>query len=127
LRSAVENILRNAIRFTPAGGVVEMDLRIEGAGESKAILTICDHGPGVPEEHLGNIFRPFFRVTSSSEPREGNGLGLAIALEAVRLHQGLIVASNRKPTGLQIEVQLPIRTNVATRAQLTSNVELSSR
>ena len=108
LRSACENIVRNAIRFSPPGGKVEVNLIVSGDSERRVLLSVRDRGPGVPEEHLKDIFQPFFRVNRSEKTGEGNGLGLAIACEAVRLNGGGITASNLSPSGLNIEVNLPL-------------------
>ena len=107
LRSACENIVRNAIRFSPPGGQIEMVLKTDGDAH-QALLSVRDCGPGVPEECLNEIFQPFFRVNRPKELQDGNGLGLAIALEAVKLNGGSIAAYNRMPSGLAIEMQLPI-------------------
>jgi signal transduction histidine kinase len=108
LRSACENIVRNAIQFTRPGTEVKVALRIDNAASSpQVILTVCDEGPGVPKDSLQNIFSPFFRINGSGRQSEGNGLGLAIALEAIRLHHGSITASNLSPNGLEISVRLP--------------------
>jgi signal transduction histidine kinase len=107
LRSACENIIRNAIRFSPPGGKVEVNLAIRGGRESYALLSIRDRGPGVPEEHVKDIFQPFFRLDRPEKTEDGNGLGLAIAFEAIRLNGGVITASNIKPSGLNIEMDLP--------------------
>jgi two-component system sensor histidine kinase CpxA len=109
LRSAYENIVRNAIRYTPPHGNVEMVLWTEEVSEElQVVLSICDSGPGVPEEDLTNIFQPFFRVKRLEPSKDHNGLGLAIALEAVRLNGGTIKASNVRPSGLKIEVRFPL-------------------
>lgn len=115
LRSACENVVRNAIRFTPPGSEVEVVLKRDG-GRSvpQAVLSIRDHGPGVPDDFLRQIFQPFFRVKSPSGTRtanNGTGLGLAIALEAVRQHHGSIVAANMIPTGLEVRITLPARSS----------------
>jgi signal transduction histidine kinase len=107
LRSACENIVRNAIRFSPPGGKVEVNLMVSGDSERRVLLSVRDRGPGVPEEQLKSIFQPFFRLNRSDKTGEGNGLGLAIALEAVRLNGGAITASNLSSSGLNIEVNLP--------------------
>lgn len=108
LRSACENIVRNAIHFTRPGTEVRVALGIDnGASSPQVILTVCDEGPGVPNDALQNIFRPFFRINGPEKKSEGNGLGLAIALEAIRLHHGSIAASNLNPKGLEISVRLP--------------------
>ena len=110
LRSACENIVRNAIRFSPPGGKVEVNLIVIGDSERRVLLSVRDRGPGVPEEHLKDIFQPFFRLNRSQGTGEGNGLGLAIAIDAVRLNGGVITASNLSPSGLNIEVSLPLGT-----------------
>ena len=113
LRSACENIVRNAIRFTRPGTEVKVVLGIDNAAASPAvILRVCDEGPGVPKDALQNIFRPFFRINGPERQSEGNGLGLAIALEAVRLHDGSITASNLNPEGLEISIRLPLSDSV---------------
>jgi two-component system, OmpR family, sensor histidine kinase CpxA len=111
LRSACENIVRNAIRFTAPGSEVDVTLKTERMNpSSQAVLSVRDYGPGVPEDLLQQIFQPFFRVKEpSGDPRaiKGTGLGLAIALEAIRQHHGTIVASNAKPIGLVVKIMLP--------------------
>jgi len=110
LRSACENIIRNAIRFTPPGTHVEVVLKAETRNDfPQAVLSVRDYGPGVPEEALQQIFQPFFRVKAPPGPKRnyGMGLGLAIALEAIRQHRGTIVALNASPTGLEVKIMLP--------------------
>ena len=107
LRSACENIVRNAIHFTPPGTEVKVALGIDNPASPQVLLTVRDEGPGVPRNALQNIFSPFFRINGPGRQSQGNGLGLAIALEAVRLLHGTIVASNLDPTGLEISVRLP--------------------
>ena len=109
LRSACENIIRNAIRFAPPGTPVEVVLKAETRSDfPQAVLSVRDYGPGVPEEALQQIFQPFFRVKAPPGPRRnGTGLGLAIALEAIRQHHGTIAASNANPTGLEVKIMLP--------------------
>jgi two-component system, OmpR family, sensor histidine kinase CpxA len=109
LRSACENIVRNAIHFTRAGTEVNVALGIDNAASDRHVcLTVRDQGPGVPNDALQNIFSPFFRINGPGRRKEGNGLGLAIALEAIRLHHGSITASNLTPEGLEISVRLPV-------------------
>jgi two-component system sensor histidine kinase CpxA len=111
LRSACENIVRNAIRFTAPGSEVGVVVKTERMGpSSQVVLLVRDYGPGVPEELLQQIFQPFFRVKEpSGDPRanKGTGLGLAIALEAIRQHRGTIVATNANPMGLEVKIMLP--------------------
>jgi two-component system sensor histidine kinase CpxA len=109
LRSACENIIRNAVRFTRPGTNVEVVLEIDrSTPELAGILSVRDHGPGVPEESLEAIFQPFYRISGDAQGTDGNGLGLAIASEAIRLHHGTISAANLRPTGLEIRIRLPI-------------------
>ena len=105
LRRAVENVLRNAIRHSPPESKIVVSL--EGNGGS-ALIGIRDHGTGVPEEMLTQIFRPFFRVEDDrSRDSGGMGIGLAIAQRAVRVHHGEIRAANRNP-GLLVTIELPL-------------------
>jgi two-component system sensor histidine kinase CpxA len=105
LRSAIENVLRNAVRFTRTGTAAEVVLRANGATNAhEAIICIRDHGPGVPEQELPNIFRPFYRMTGNSG---GVGLGLAITERVIRLHGGRIQAMNDPDGGLRVELILP--------------------
>lgn len=105
LRRAVENVVRNAIRYTPHGATV--DVRTESAGESVRI-SVRDVGPGVPEELLPKIFQPFFRVDDSRDSSTGGvGLGLAIASRAVSVHHGRLWAQNVNP-GLNVWIELPV-------------------
>ena len=74
------------------------------------LVTVCDEGPGVPEDDLANIFRPFFRVESARDRDSGGtGLGLAIADRVIQLHGGTITARNRLPKGLEFELRIPQR------------------
>lgn len=109
LHSAIENVVRNGIHYTRPGTPVEVSLLIEHQSKrSFARLAIRDFGPGVPESELGNIFRPFYRVTEARDRQSGGvGLGLAIADRVVRTHGGTIQARNAMPPGLLVEILLP--------------------
>ncbi len=111
LRSAVENVVRNAARHTNQGSEVEVSLRCdEHDGQQLAVIEIRDHGPGVPEEALESIFEPFFRVSDARERQGGAGgvgLGLAITRRAVNLHAGSVVALNANDGGLIVRIILP--------------------
>ena len=113
LRSACENIVRNAIRFSRPGSEIEVILKTQRMSPSlPAILLVRDYGPGVPEDLLQQIFQPFFRVREPNgdlRANKGTGLGLAIALEAIRQHRGTIIASNVNPIGLEVRIMLPTR------------------
>jgi signal transduction histidine kinase len=105
LRRAVENVLRNAIRHAPEATMIEVGLKVEG---ELATVQIRDFGTGVPEESLGMIFEPFFRVDDDrSRSSGGVGLGLSIARRAIDLHRGRIEATNADP-GLRVAIELPI-------------------
>lgn len=107
LRSAIENVLRNAVRFTAAGTAVRTQLQHEG---SRARLLIEDAGPGVPDPELDRIFEPFYRVAESRDRDSGGtGLGLAITARIVALHGGKVVARNGSTGGLRVEIALPAR------------------
>jgi two-component system OmpR family sensor kinase len=93
---AVENILRNAVRYSPNGGNVRAVLRRDA---EMFLLTVTDDGPGAPEDALGSLFEPF--VQAVSVDGSGFGLGLAIAQRAITVHGGSILARNRQPKGLR--------------------------
>ncbi len=109
LRSAIENVVRNAIRYTAEGTTVEIRLERETAGERENIVVhVLDSGPGVPPEDLEKIFQPFYRLDDARNRQTGGaGLGLSIADRAVRLHGGLVRASNRPEGGLEVKLQIP--------------------
>ena len=105
LRSAIENVVRNAIRYTAEGSAVEVSLvwRL-----NTAVLRVRDHGPGVPESELQHIFEPFYRVSEARERTSGGtGLGLSIADRTIKLHGGSIRAENAK-NGLIVTMELPL-------------------
>lgn len=103
LRSAVENVLRNAVRYTKERTAVDVSLKRQNG---HAILRISDHGGGVPPDEIANLFRPFYRVGEARERKTGGtGLGLAIAERAVKAHKGTISAQNYNG-GLLIEIGL---------------------
>jgi two-component system sensor histidine kinase CpxA len=109
LRRAIDNVLRNAIRYSPAGSEICLDCSVSDDAEN-VIVEILDCGPGVPESMLSDIFRPFFRTAPGRESSSGGtGLGLAIASEAMRLHDGAITAKNRKDGGLKVTITFPLR------------------
>ncbi|MBV8475133.1 MAG: HAMP domain-containing protein [Acidobacteria bacterium] len=109
LHSAVENVVRNAMRYTQEGTEVQIDLESgEAAKRRQAIVRISDHGPGVPEQSLSKLFRPFYRLDDARNRQTGGvGLGLSITERAVRLHGGSVKAENRAGGGLVVEICLP--------------------
>ena len=108
LAQALENVIRNAVKYTADNTTVSVDL-IEAA--EYWTIQVADHGPGVPEESLDKLFEPFYRVAAARDRQTGGtGIGLAIAERAIKLHSGTITAKNRSQGGLLIEITLPIET-----------------
>ncbi len=109
LRRAVENVLRNAVSYTESGSDVLVNLQVETDARTRvAVLTVQDHGPGVPAEELAHIFEPFYRVGDDrSRKTGGTGLGLAITARAIQLHGGSVKATNAEGGGLIITVAIP--------------------
>jgi len=105
LRSAFDNVIRNAVHHTDPGSSVDVVL---ATNDRDSIVTIGDHGPGVPAAELDRIFEPFYRVDEARDRVSGGvGLGLAIAARAVRVHGGTIEAENHPDGGLVVKVRLP--------------------
>ncbi|CAN5436691.1 ATP-binding protein [soil metagenome] len=105
LRSAIENVLRNAVKYSKDEPEVEVSLKKE---DRNAVVIVRDYGSGVPEEELEKLFRPFYRVHTARDRKTGGiGLGLAIAERAVNAHNGTIAAKNTK-NGLQVQINLPV-------------------
>ncbi len=109
IRRAIENVVRNAVRYTREGGDVEISLRLDRSGPvGTAVIAVRDHGRGVPEAALAHLFQPFYRVGEGRERETGGtGLGLAITEAAVRLHGGSVGAANAPEGGLIVEIRLP--------------------
>lgn len=110
LHSAIENVVRNAIRYTHEGTTVEIHLvRAETPGGAEAVVKVTDCGPGVPPDTLEKLFQPFYRLDDARGRQTGGvGLGLAITERAVRFHGGRVAASNRGEGGLEVELRLPL-------------------
>lgn len=105
LQSAIENVIRNAIRYNNSNEPVQVVLE---RMESFVRITVRDHGPGVPSESLQRIFEPFYRVASDRDRQTGGaGLGLAITERAIRMHGGKVYAANATPHGLTVYILLP--------------------
>jgi two-component system sensor histidine kinase CpxA len=105
LRRAVENVIRNAIRYAPRETAVEVSL---ARHDGKAVVGVRDQGSGVPEADLPRLFDAFYRVEGDRDRASGGtGLGLSIARRAIELHQGSIRARNAQP-GLEVEMELPV-------------------
>jgi two-component system sensor histidine kinase CpxA len=112
LYRAIENVVRNAIRYTAQGSAVEIRLFSEpGPKERLAVLDVLDHGPGIPESEIENIFRPFYRVDRARSPETGGfGVGLAITDRAVKLHGGKLQVFNRPEGGACIRMSFSVDT-----------------
>jgi signal transduction histidine kinase len=108
LRSAIENVLRNAVRYSPPSTPVE--LQVSTANGSLQIL-VRDRGPGVPSADLRRIFEPFFRVAESRDRGSGGeGIGLAITAQVLKSHGGTAIAANRPDGGLEVRLSMPLHT-----------------
>jgi two-component system sensor histidine kinase CpxA len=110
LQSAIENVVRNAIRYTNEGTSVEIRLEQgQGADGAQAVVRVTDSGPGVRADALDKLFRPFYRIDDArGRATGGAGLGLAITERAVSLHGGTVRAANRPEGGLIVEIRLPL-------------------
>ncbi len=106
LHRAVENVVRNAVKFTAQGTTVEVGVGRSASG-GEVLVTVADRGPGVEPRELPAIFEPFYRA-ANGPPAAGFGLGLAIARRAVEAHGGRVDARNRDGGGLLIELRLPL-------------------
>lgn len=106
LARAIDNLLDNALKFSPAGGVVEVEL---GADGSTARLSIADRGPGVPADELQRLRQPFYRGRNAGLA-DGQGVGLAIVERVVMLHDGRLTLGNRETGGFRARIDLALAT-----------------
>jgi two-component system OmpR family sensor kinase len=106
LHSAIENIIRNALKHAPESRIVRVETSVDAATQEYT-LRVLDHGRGIPEDELPDLFTPFFRGASARP--DGYGLGLAIARRSIEAHAGAIRAKNRAGGGLSVEIVLPWR------------------
>jgi two-component system OmpR family sensor kinase len=105
LRSAIENVLRNAVRYSPPGAAVDVTVERSEAGLA---IVVRDRGPGVPASDLERIFEPFYRVAESRDrDTGGEGIGLAITSQVMRAHGGAAVAANQFGGGLEVRLSMP--------------------
>lgn len=123
LRRAVENVVRNAVRYAPPETQIEVGILRLGYGVR---IRVRDYGPGVPEEALPHLFDPFYRVDADRNRSSGGvGLGLSIARRAIELHRGSLRARNASP-GLEVEMDLPIGRPVSSTPPAQSPVLLET-
>ena len=101
IRQVISNLVANALRYTPAGGVVSIHYTHD---RGRAIIEIRDTGPGIPEDELAHIFERFYKSTDSG----GMGLGLAIAKHLVEAHGGTLTATSKLGLGTTMRVTLPL-------------------
>ena len=109
IRTAIENVVRNAIRHTKVNSEVEITIRKQGdPPNGAAVVGIRDHGPGVADSDLQMIFQPFYRAPSDDSNSARSGLGLAITERIARKHGGTVRAFNAPNGGLLVELELPL-------------------
>ncbi len=119
LASAIENVVRNALRYTADGSIIDVDVGVVQAVDAVRI-EVRDRGPGVPEAELTRIFEPFHRVAASrTRDSGGDGIGLAITARVLAAHGGWAVAANAPGGGLVVTLGLP-RPGAAVLAAATS-------
>ena len=109
LKQMIRNILENAIKYSPKGAQVEVEIKTESEPmPSSAQLLIADHGPGIPDSEKAHVFERFYR--SQNNPRSGSGLGLAIAREVAEHHKATLTLRDNQPQGLVVETTFITRT-----------------
>jgi two-component system sensor histidine kinase CpxA len=115
LRRGIENVVRNAVRYTAANTQVDISVcRRRADSREVAVIGVRDRGPGVPEDTLSRMFLPFYRVADARDRQTGGtGIGLAITERAVRLHDGTVTAANAPDGGLIVEIVLPVADRAA--------------
>jgi len=103
LHQVITNLLTNALKFTPAGGRVTIEA---GSVDTKAVLTVTDTGTGIPADELPRIFDRFWRGRQAAQ-LSGSGIGLAVAAELVRAHDGQLTARSQPGEGTELTLTLP--------------------
>ena len=113
LRAAIENIVRNAIRYVPGNGVIHVETAsVDDEDKRSTIVRISDNGPGIPDDELKSVLEPFYRADRSRHwQKTGFGIGLAIAKRAASVHGGTIDIRNRQEGGLMVEMSFPLSLN----------------
>ena len=109
MHDALRNLIENAVNYSDEGARIELEVRADG---DRALLSVADHGPGIPEVDLGRVFERFYRVDKSrTRDPGGTGLGLSIVRHLVELHGGKVSAANRREGGAIFTIALPHRRN----------------
>lgn len=107
LRLLVFNVVENAVKFTPPGGEIAIDLAVS---DGNAVLSVTDSGIGIPEDHRPRVFEKFYTVDSGvNRAHGGTGIGLYLAREVALIHSGSITASEAASGGARIDIRLPLR------------------
>lgn len=110
LGQAVGNLVSNAIKFTPPGGVIEISAGISpGALGDEEWIRVCDSGPGIPPEEQARVFDPFYRGSQGKRFVEGMGLGLSIAYDLVEAHGGRLELESSPGKGSTLTIYLPLK------------------
>jgi PAS domain S-box-containing protein len=110
-QQAVRNVLANAIKFAPQGGIIE--LRGDRTDEGALHLCVADRGPGIPDDELERIFDPFVQSSATKDGSGGTGLGLPISRRIVEMHGGRLYAANREGGGAEFHLILPAHDTLA--------------
>lgn len=106
-RQILINLLSNAVKYTHDGDTVSLNIKTSNSS-GELIIQVVDHGPGIPEKELKNLFQDYYRVRNKlSTQTEGLGLGLALTQKLVELHQGSIQVESHQDTGTCFEIRLP--------------------
>jgi signal transduction histidine kinase len=109
LGQAVGNLVSNAIKFTPSGGVIELSAGVSpGALGDEEYIRVCDSGPGIPAEEQARVFDPFYRGSQGRRFVEGMGLGLSIAYDLVKAHGGRLELDSSPEKGSTLTIFLPL-------------------
>ena len=108
LRHVVENLLSNALKYTPSGGVVDVTLSVAQSARPRACISVRDNGPGVPVEAREHLFDPFYRVPSSEHRVQGSGLGLAVSRRIARLLGGDLTLGDAPGGGSDFVLTVPL-------------------
>jgi signal transduction histidine kinase len=106
LRTVIENLVRNAVRYSPLEDAVEIEVALDAESVTVAVR---DNGPGIPPDQIDRVFNRFFQIPRGDQTAQGAGLGLAIAKGVVQLHRGSISVQNRPTGGCAFAVRLPLK------------------